>query len=184
MLPAWDAAAAPVVARPCRLLCFGGGPGATPRDALATPQQFARWYAQNRTAAPDTLDLPVERAWELLSKAYQEVGFPATAARNVIERTLATPRLDVQGPIYPRELTSDYIDCGQSPAGARRADTYAVTFVIITQVRAVDEGRSVVETFIDGRARDRVTATNSVSCKGTGKLERQITGHVRRLSRG
>jgi hypothetical protein len=163
--------------------CAGSGSPRVSSGGLATPASFTVYYRENRSEAGDTVSLPVDRVWALLPTAYREIGFPAAASRDTADRTMFTPHLELLGAIYPRELTSAYIDCGRSPAGAQRADTYSMTFVILTRVRAADEGRTVIETLIDGRARDRVTSTNSVNCRGTGKLEKQIVDIVRRLGR-
>jgi len=56
---------------------------------------------------------------------------------------------------------------------------YEVTFVLVTTVRAGPSNNAIVETIIDGHARDRSRGESTVPCHGTGKLEREIGELIR-----
>ena len=71
------------------------------------------------------------------------------------------------------DLNSVYFDCGMGLSGPR-ADMYQVTFAIVTRVTTHSANETLVETLVDGRARDRATSGSDVTCSGTGRLERAI----------
>lgn len=168
------------------LACAGGTAGSpTPaRAPLDAPERFSILFRPNGSHSSDLVAAPIGQVWQLLPDAYRVIGFPgAPAAARDGEQLFATPHMEISGPMYPGERTSDYIDCGSSPTTGKRSDEYVVTFVIITRLEAA-EGGTRVQTLIDGHARDRTLGGNSVPCHGTGKMEGQIADLLKRSVSG
>jgi hypothetical protein len=165
------------------LACAGGTTGSpTPRrGVLDAPERFSILFRPNGSHSSDVVAAPIEQVWQLLPEAYRVIGFPGRpASAGGGEQLFATPHMEISGPMYPGERTSDYIDCGVSPTTGNRSDEYLVTFVIITRLEPAAQGGTRIMTLIDGHARDRTLGGNSVPCHGTGKMEGQIAELVKR----
>lgn len=165
------------------LACAGGTTGSpTPqRGPLGSPEGFSILFRPNGSHSSDVVAAPIQQVWQLLPEAYRVIGFPGRpASAGGGELFFATPHMEISGPMYPGERTSDYIDCGVSPTTGKRSDEYLVTFVIITRLEPADQGGTRIMTLIDGHARDRTLGGNSVPCHGTGKMEGQIAELVKR----
>lgn len=165
------------------LACAGGTTGSpTPRRApLDAPERFSILFRPNGSHSSDVVAAPIEQVWRLLPEAYRVIGFPGRpAAATAGEQLFATPHMEISGPMYPGERTSDYIDCGVSPTTGMRSDEYLVTFVIVTRLEPAAQGGTRIMTLIDGHARDRTLGGNSVPCHGTGKMEGQIAELLKR----
>lgn len=171
------------------LACAGGGTGAPPtagspaprRTPLDAPERFSILFHANGSHSSVVVAAPMQQLWQLLPDAYRVIGFPGKPARGRGgEQLFVTPHMEISGPMYPGERTSDYIDCGVSPTTGGRSDDYVVTFVIVTRLEPAAEGGTRVETLIDGHARDRTLGGNSVPCHGTGKMEGQIADLLKR----
>lgn len=155
--------------------CGSAGSGAGPPSApVPIPDRFSITYRADAPQTRTVVPAAVERVWEALPRVYREFGYPATPASNTPDRVYITPALLVRGRLYQGERNSDYLDCGDDPNVGARADAYEVTFWIVTRVQPTAEGHTLVETMIDGRARDRQSSSTPAYCFGTGKLEQQL----------
>lgn len=175
------------------LACASGGGGAAPtagspnpgRSPLTAPDRFSILFAANGSHTSEVVAAPIERVWQLLPDAYRLVGFPGAPAEGRGGAQLfVTPHMQISGPMYPGERTSDYINCGASSTAGKRSDAHEVTFVIVTRLTPAAEGGTRITTLIDGHSRDRALGGNSVPCHGTGKMERQIADLVKRSVAG
>jgi hypothetical protein len=166
------------------LACTGASTGGSPAPAripLDAPARFSILFRPNGSHSSDVVAAPIQQVRQLLPDAYRVIGFPGKPAAGPDgEQLFITPHMEISGPMYPGERTSDYIDCGASPTTGKRSDEYVVTFVIVTRLESTAEGGTRVQTLIDGHARDRTLGGNSVPCHGTGKMEGQIADLLKR----
>lgn len=109
---------------------------------------------------------------------YRYLGLDAAAASSGDPLTFFTPPMTISGLLYEGERNSDYIDCGSAMQG-KRADLYEVRFALVTRL-AADGEETLVQTRLEGLARDRYTNEAPVVCGGTGKLEGEIAELLRR----
>ncbi len=109
---------------------------------------------------------------------YRYLGLEAAAASDADPLTFYTPPMTISGQLYEGERNSAYIDCGSAMQG-ERADVYEVRFALVTRLRAAGE-ETLVQTRLEGLARDRFTNETPVVCGGTGKLEGEIATLLRR----
>jgi hypothetical protein len=151
-----------------------GSTAGAPSAPVPIPDRFTITYRADAPQTRTVVAAPVERVWDALPGVYREFGYPAAPASNTPDRVYITPALLVRGRLYQGERNSDYLDCGDDPNVGARADAHEVTFWIVTRVQPTEEGHTLVETMIDGRARDRQSSSTPAYCFGTGKLEKQI----------
>jgi hypothetical protein len=69
--------------------------------------------------------------------------------------------------------TSWWVDCGQDVAGPV-ADEADVTAFISTRIEGVEADLTIVSTGFEANARRRESATGTLHCTTTGRLERRI----------
>jgi hypothetical protein len=146
---------------------------------LETPDRFSILIRSDAPVFRTVLPVPLDQAWEMLPAVYRELGYPGAPASNTRDHVYITPNMAIRGRLYPGEHNSNYLDCGTTVTGAR-ADMYEVHFVMITRLRAGKDGETVVETVVDGRARDRSVSGTVVPCTGAGKLEKAVADLLRR----
>jgi hypothetical protein len=159
--------------------CTGSRSPAAPKATLETPERFSIVARSDASVFRTVFDAPADRVWDLLPAVYRELGYPGASATNTTDRTFITPNMAIRGRLYPGEYNSTYLDCGTVPIGPR-ADVYEVHFVMVTRVREGPGDTTVVETIVDGRARDRAGNGMIVPCAGTGKLEKAVADRLRR----
>lgn len=114
---------------------------------------------------------PVEQAWAALPGAYAALGIRPAGVQDPAARRYGA------GPVTLRringERVSRFVDCG-STMSIPNADSYAVTFRIVTQLIPDATGATRVQTVLEATARPRDTAGNTVDCTSTGYAERLI----------
>jgi len=140
---------------------------------LETPERFTTFFRGDAVPHRTVVQAPIDVVWRALPQVYREFGYPGATASNTEERIFLTPHMQIRGRLYEGEANSKYIDCGIGMTGPR-ADTHDVHFAIVTRVRASSETETLVETLIDGTARDRSATGGSTLCKGTGLLEQAV----------
>lgn len=158
-----------------------GGARATGTATAANPasadarDRFTILFRETGSLVSTVVNAPPEKVWRLLPESYRALGLPSAPAQGGNgELMWVTPHLETKGPLFTGERTSHYIDCGESAVGDQRADSYVVSFVMVTQLQAMPGGQTRVLTLVDGLARNRSSGSNSVPCRGTGRLERQL----------
>lgn len=153
-----------------------GGPKAA-RD-LELPERYFVRFRADADPHRSTVPAPLAQVEEAIPFAYRQVGFPVGRAGGG-DNLFITPTLRIKSQLYEGERTSKYIDCGSGPGGPR-ADLYQVEFVLLTRLRPDGGERTIVETILDGRAKDRAVSAYPVACRGTGRLEGEIAELLRR----
>lgn len=159
----------------CVLVACSGAPGPTPSASgtLQGPQDYVTYFRTDALPHRTVVQAPADIVWRTLPGVFDELGYPGAPARSTRERVFITPNLQITGRLYEGESNSKYIDCGSGNTGPR-ADAQEVQFVIVTRVRPEGESETIVETIIDGSARDRMVSAGSYRCKGTGVLEKAL----------
>lgn len=157
--------------------CASAGRPAHESAPLQVPDKFSV-RVREMPGHQTVLDEPIDRVWQVVPGVYKHMGLPAAPASNTRHLVYMTPHMTIRGLLYAPERNSAYIDCGEG-VGGTRADIYEVSFVLVTTVRAGPSNNTIVETMIDGNARDRSRGDSGVPCHGTGKLEREIGELIR-----
>jgi hypothetical protein len=158
-----------------------GAPEARPESQVVTPETRPIYLRNEPGVHVTAISEPVDKVWRALPEAYRLLGLPGEPAAGV-RHALATPNMRITGRLYPGEANSKYLDCGESIRGPR-ADTHEIYFNVTSRVRAHPDGGSVVETVLDGNARDPNQGSNPVKCTGKGVLEKMIGDAVIRSMR-
>jgi hypothetical protein len=132
---------------------------------------------------------PVDRAFDLLPGIYDALGVPINTVVSEV-RTVGVRDGRVTRRLGKVPL-SRFVACGPDLIGTDRADTYAVTLTVISQVsetggaEAAAAGRaagiaprSTVSTQVMATARPISVSGDPVQCSSTGRLERAIRDSV------
>jgi len=128
-------------------------------------------YTAPDRAVVTTVATPVDRAFTNFLSGYLEIGIPilmsdpkAHVAGNknvVVTSTLKGQRL------------SKYFNCGNGATGFPRADSYRITFSILTSLFPKDSATTEARTFVSGQGVDPGTGATAY-CSSTGALERAL----------
>lgn len=159
--------------------CAGGSGSRSFENPLGLRQDAS---GELRTTAPmhrtEVSAAPEELA-EKVPEIYRYLGLEAATAGTSDPLTFFTASMRITGQLYEGEPNSAYIDCGSAIQG-ERADLFDVEFALATRLRPRPDGGTVVETRLEGLARDRYVNEAPVRCGGTGKLEGEIAELLRR----
>lgn len=164
------AAAALLAAAACASGSAGGGRDRVIEERVARPDGADIRIENISGAVSGNVDAPRSAVWDVLVEVYRELGLrPTTTA--IADGILAADgfRMRRIGGRRP----SRWVDCGQDVAGAV-ADEADVTASVSTRLRAVEDSLTVVSTEVEANARRRASATGSLHCTTTGRLERRI----------
>ncbi len=122
------------------------------------------------------IDLPPDKAFTALEAAYGALGIPISQ-RDAGTRRLGNEALRVRRKVADLLMTK-VVDCG-GDSGMPNAETYTVTLSLFSQVTPNDAGGSVLQTVIEGAAKNPLTnAANAVRCSSVGGLEARIQSLV------
>jgi hypothetical protein len=161
-----------------------GGTAASRGAPMAVPDRFQVTYRHDAPVMQDTLPITSDQAWAVLPAVYQELGLPGAAATNTPDaRVFITPHMRIRGALFTGRRNSEFLDCGVGNSGVPRADTHSVNFLVITRLRPLPGNRVVLESMLDGLAKDQAMAGTEVECGGTGKLEEYIAQLVLQKAR-
>lgn len=161
--------------------CATAGPTAAAREPTMMqiswpwmPDSQLRYYSE-ATPSSDALGAAVASAWPRLGAAYTSLGIPLTMLDTAGH---ALGAIRIRG---PRRLAgkplSALVDCGSTPIGSPRADSYQVTLTVVSQLRTAGTG-SVLHTLIVAFATDPNGSSTAVQCGSTGTLEHMIAAAV------
>jgi len=156
----------------------GGGAPRSFENPLGLPQNIS---IEQRREAPVHRTEVSHAAQELASEVtgvYRYLGLEVEESPRD-PYLFFTPSMRITGQLYEGERNSAYLNCGSALQG-ERADVYEVEFALVTRLRPLEAGGTVVETRMEGRARDRFVNEVPVYCTGTGKLEAEIAELLRR----
>ncbi len=127
-------------------------------------KQDVRVVSQNVAGTPAEL-------WAKLNAAYSNLGLPVTA-RDSAAFAVAAQNAQFMGR-FGQTPMSRIIDCGVTPFGTQRANSYHVWLSDATQLQPSSKG-TTVRTSLAATARDQNSSTAPVQCGSTGALEADI----------
>jgi hypothetical protein len=134
-------------------------------------------YFRDVNSVVDTLPVPAARVWAQLPAAYASVGIPLSVADST-SRTLGALRVPMRNRLGTRQLSA-FVDCGLTPTGTPRANSYVVSVTALTQVQDVAGGKSVVRTAVAASARDDAASSPDLQCGSSGRIEQMLTDALR-----
>jgi hypothetical protein len=114
---------------------------------------------------------PPDSVWALLSDVYAALSLPVTVRdpdNRAIGATSHRPRR-IEG-----KRLSLYLDCGEGITATPYADQYEVTLSLLTQVRSLPTGGSLLVSEVRATARARTTSGNAITCTSRRTLEERI----------
>lgn len=117
--------------------------------------------------------LPVDSAMLRLRAAYEQASIPVMLYDPSTGR-VGNSRLQIRRELNHESL-STFVDCGRSMTGVH-ADQDQLTLSIVSTVRPVAGGGSMVETLLTGSAQDRTSGnvTDMQPCTTRGTLETRL----------
>lgn len=172
------------------LLGACGSPGAAPAPGGAAPPPSITVgatttdvsFTPSRGVVTDAVQAAPEAVWEVLPKAYADLGIPVRE-RSDAARILGNARFVLSRRLGETPL-SRYLECGSSLTGPF-ADRYRVEMLIRTAVVPGDGGGARLESYLEASARNPEGGSNTgVACASTQRLEREIARRVRALVGG
>ena len=117
-----------------------------------------------------TVPVPLDSAYNALAKAYATLGLPVTT-NDPAEHTVGNRHVVVLHKMMGRKLSA-YFSCGiDAVMGWQRADSYKVSFSMVSTLSKNDAGSTRVVTLVTGTASDIATTASDVYCSSTGVLE-------------
>ncbi|HEX8905672.1 MAG TPA: hypothetical protein VF771_12550 [Longimicrobiaceae bacterium] len=124
-------------------------------------------------ASEDTLPFTAEQVWSMVPHVFNELSLPASESADTAWHEFLTPYLQVRGRLFGRQ-NHEFFQCQDNGFGADLVDNANLTFAILMRVLPAGDGRALVRTQVDARARRRDIATNVVECTTTGFLEKAL----------
>ncbi len=109
--------------------------------------------------------------WPRLNAAYASLGLPVTE-RDSSEYAVAAQNAQFSGR-FANEPMSRVVDCGLTPVGSQRANSYRVWLSVASQLQASGTGTTLRTTVI-AKAQDQSSSTAAVQCGTTGTLEHDL----------
>lgn len=129
-------------------------------------EYFQDVSSETDTVAPDPKDL-----WPRLGRTYASLSIPITTI-DTTAHILGAVRASLIGHLGKRPL-SYAIECGPTPYGTPRANSYNVMLTAVTQLTPAGTGTRVT-TAVSAVAQDASLSSSPVQCTSTGALEREI----------
>ena len=120
------------------------------------------------------LAVPASRVWTALSPAYNALPIPIVAFDSTTRSIRGAANAYRQ---FLRNPVSRFVDCGTTLVGPN-ADTYRVELRVESQVVAVTDTTSSIQTRVDASGTGSV---GRVGCSTTGSLERLVNNQVAEL---
>ncbi len=134
------------------------------------------------SAVGSTIDGSVDATWSALQSAYVSLEIPLTM-RNNETKTLGNSTFRTRRRVGPVPMIRIF-DCG-GESGMPNAETYDITMDITSMVSATPEGKSRLQTLVQGTARRAVSGNNQdVRCSSIGGLEKRISEMVEKIVAG
>jgi hypothetical protein len=109
--------------------------------------------------------------WPKLNAAYSNLGLPVTA-RDSTDFAVAAQNAQFNGRFGDAAM-SRIVDCGVTPLGSQRANSYRVWLSVATQLQPSATG-TTVRTSVAARAQDPGSSTAAIQCGSTGVVENDI----------
>jgi len=120
-----------------------------------------------------TVPAPVDAAYSALTKGYLSLGIDL-ATRDPGAHVIGNRHIVVMHEMFGHRLSA-FFECGIDPVmGTQRADTYRLTYSVVSTLSSADAGQSRVTTLVTAQAADLATSASTVYCSSTGLMERTL----------
>ncbi|HEX8831331.1 MAG TPA: hypothetical protein VF705_09210 [Longimicrobium sp.] len=127
----------------------------------------------------DTIPQDPGEVWKALRVVYTGLGFPVSGVADTARHVYLTPFMDLHGDLFYRPPI-DYFVCQQYAYGAGDLNNSAVfSFAIRAEVADNHDGRTILRTQTDVRAKRRSWNASSMECGSNGLFERRLNYMVR-----
>ena len=137
--------------------------------------ELALRTTEERHVLVDTVDFGPDESWAFLPLVFDDLEVPVTMV-NGEAKLLGAVETRVRSRLGQHRL-SRLLRCGSRPTGPV-ADQYEVYLTAVTQIEALDDGRSLVVTHVAAKALPGGYSGNAIRCATTGRLERAIVGRL------
>lgn len=150
----------------------------TASQSIMASGGMANLAVRNETTANSAaLELTPDQAFTALEAAYVALSIPI-AEKYPSKRQLGNPSFRVRRKLGDLQLIR-LVDCG-GDSGMPNAETYIVTLSITSVIIPGATGGSVVQTVLDGDAKNPLTnAASNVRCASQGELEKAIVAKLK-----
>ncbi|HEY5086811.1 MAG TPA: hypothetical protein VII66_05550 [Gemmatimonadaceae bacterium] len=128
-------------------------------------------YSQDVRVISTKLQGSPTSLWPRLNAAYASLGLPVTE-RDTADYALAAQNAQFSGR-FANEPASRVVDCGLTPFGSQRANSYHVWLTVASQLQPSGTGTNL-RTTVTAKAQDQNSSTDAVQCGSTGALEADI----------
>ncbi len=133
-------------------------------------------------AVTKVIDGTVEVTWSALQSVYTSLEIPV-ARLEAAQKTIGNPAFRTRRRVGPLPMIR-VVDCG-GDSGMPNAETYDVTLDILSRVTTTSDGRSQLQTLVQGTARRATSGNpNDVRCSSLGGLEARIGEMVEKIVAG
>jgi hypothetical protein len=127
----------------------------------------------------DSIAAPAERVRAALVTAFRDAGIPVEI-ENAATGQVANPQFRAGRQLAGTRL-SQLLRCGETLTGSR-ADTDRVVMAVVSSVKPLGAGASLVETRVIALATDTSGTGGRSVCYSTGELERRLHDAVRKAT--
>lgn len=134
-------------------------------------------YFKDVNSVVDTLPFPAARVWAQLPGAYAAVGIPLSVV-DTSAHILGASRVPMRTRLGTRPLSA-IVDCGLTPTGMPRANSYVVSITSLTQVRDLGNATALVRTAVSATARDDAGSSGDLQCGSSGRIEQDLDAALR-----
>jgi hypothetical protein len=136
------------------------------------------WFRADVSHVRRVIPAPLDDVWRLLPASVASLQFPGTPAVYPEDRIIVTPRMKIEGRLYPDESNSEYLRCGSTIGGQPAADEYQVIFAVMARLAPRAADSTEIDVIVDGTAQDMKERSQPVRCYGTGRFENTIIDHL------
>ena len=109
--------------------------------------------------------------WAGLNAEYSKLNLPITQ-RDSAQYALAAQNAQFNGRFTDGPM-SRVVDCGLTPLGSQRANSYKVWLTVVSQLQPAASG-STLRTSVTAKAQDPNSSSSAIQCGSTGALEADI----------
>jgi hypothetical protein len=142
------------------------------RTSTGKGLSVANSYTSADLGMSTVVPAPLDTAYTALTKAYLSLGLQVS--RDPGAHVVGNDHVVVMRNMLGRKLSA-FFNCGMDAViGSPRADTYQVTFSVMSTLSAADAGHTRVITLVTGQAADLATSASAVYCSSTGLMENTL----------
>jgi hypothetical protein len=155
---------------------------APPPQVIEQPGAAPLRVERQTLASGATVDIPVQKAWEVMIAVYNDLGIePTTLLHDT--KVIGNASLKLRRSIGGTPL-SRYLDCGAGTGVGPNADYWNVEMSVMTRLIPDGETHTKVQSIVEATARPVSLGSNPVVCSSTAALETRIAKLVGQKTRG